>query len=298
LDTDHAHQGPIMPDGSPSAGFESPDVTQLYLNDLRRTRLLSAEEEITLGRRAHKGDRKARDHMIAANTRLVVKIARKYYYSSGLPFADLVSEGNLGLMRAVDKFDTERGFRFSTYASWWIHQFIQRGIMNQSRMIRLPVHILKEISVYQHAARVLLREIGHEPTPEEVVAKTGQSLARTRKLLANETVVSADTPAHGAESDMSLMETFAADASHAPDSLLQKQQVQNSLARWLRLLTPRQRLVLERRFGLNGSEVMTLEKVASEIGVTRERVRQIQNAALKQLRDHTLGQGVDFAHFV
>ncbi|MHB1672122.1 MAG: sigma-70 family RNA polymerase sigma factor, partial [Acidiferrobacter sp.] len=105
-------------------------------------------------------------------------------------------------------------------------------------------------------------------------------------------------PAHGAESDMSLMETFAADASHAPDSLLQKQQVQNSLARWLRLLTPRQRLVLERRFGLNGSEVMTLEKVASEIGVTRERVRQIQNAALKQLRDHTLGQGVDFAHFV
>jgi len=260
------------------------DATRLYLSEIGMNPLLTAEEEVYYSRKAQKGDEEARKRMIECNLRLVVKIARRYM-NRGLALLDLIEEGNLGLIRAVEKFDPERGFRFSTYATWWIRQTIERGIMNQTRTIRLPIHVVKEMNVYLRAARKLTQELNHEPSPEEVAQMLDKPIADVKRMMSlNERVTSADTPL-GKGSDTSILDAIPDEGNNDPAQVLQNDDVKSNLDVWLSQLNDKQREVVERRFGLHGHEVATLEEVGNEIGVTRERVRQIQIEALKRLRE-------------
>lgn len=268
------------------------DATQIYLNEIGFSPLLSAEEEVFFARKALKGDEAARKRMIESNLRLVVKISRRYV-NRGLALLDLIEEGNLGLIRAVEKFDPERGFRFSTYATWWIRQTIERAIMNQTRTIRLPIHVVKELNIYLRAARELSQKLDHEPTPEEIANLLERPVADVERMLSlNERVTSIDAPI-GNSSDRAIVDTIADPHVSDPASLLQDADLTTSLDHWLDELTEKQREVLARRFGLRGFEVSTLEEVGLEIGLTRERVRQIQVEALKRLRDIMEKQGLD-----
>jgi RNA polymerase nonessential primary-like sigma factor len=268
-----------------SSTFSSPpaDATRLYLREIGFSPLLTAEEEVFFARKSQKGDAAARRRMIESNLRLVVKIARRYM-NRGLSLLDLIEEGNLGLIRAVEKFDPERGFRFSTYATWWIRQTIERGIMNQTRTIRLPVHVLKEINIYQRAARHLSQKLDHEPTAEEVANLLDKPVDEVKEMLGlNERVASVDAPLEGDE-ERSLLDAIADERTPDPEHILQREDLQALIQEWLGELNDKQREVVERRFGLNGREIATLEEVGADIGVTRERVRQIQVEALKRLR--------------
>jgi RNA polymerase nonessential primary-like sigma factor len=268
------------------------DATQIYLNEIGFSPLLSAEEEVFFARKALKGDEAARKRMIESNLRLVVKISRRYV-NRGLALLDLIEEGNLGLIRAVEKFDPERGFRFSTYATWWIRQTIERAIMNQTRTIRLPIHVVKELNVYLRAARELSQKLDHEPSPEEIANLLEKPVEDVEHMLSlNERVTSIDAPI-GASSDRTVADTIADTHVSDPATLLQDSDLTASLDNWLEELTEKQREVLARRFGLRGYEVSTLEEVGHEIGLTRERVRQIQVEALKRLRDIMEKQGLD-----
>lgn len=268
------------------------DATQLYLNEIGYSPLLSAEEEVYFARKALKGCEASRKRMIESNLRLVVKISRRYI-NRGLALLDLIEEGNLGLIRAVEKFDPERGFRFSTYATWWIRQTIERAIMNQTRTIRLPIHVVKELNVYLRAARELSQKLDHEPTPDEIANLLDRPVADVEKMLAlNERVASMDTPI-GPSSDKSLVDTVPDQHVSDPSSILQDNDLTSSLDHWLDDLSEKQREVIARRFGLRGHETSTLEEVGREIGLTRERVRQIQVEALRRLRDILEGQGLD-----
>jgi RNA polymerase nonessential primary-like sigma factor len=259
------------------------DATQLYLNEIGYSPLLTADEEKYFSRLALKGDDSARRRMIESNLRLVVKISRRYI-NRGLTLLDLIEEGNLGLIRAVEKFDPERGFRFSTYATWWIRQTIERGIMNQTRTIRLPIHVVKELNVYLRAARELTQKLDHEPSAEEIADMLDRPASDVKRLLGlNERVTSMDTPV-GPESDRSVVDTVADTHESDPSQLLQDSDIKDSIADWLDELSEKQREVLSRRFGLRGYETSTLEEVGREIGLTRERVRQIQVEALRRLR--------------
>ena len=259
------------------------DATQLYLNEIGYSPLLTADEEKYFSRLALKGDASARSRMIESNLRLVVKISRRYI-NRGLTLLDLIEEGNLGLIRAVEKFDPERGFRFSTYATWWIRQTIERGIMNQTRTIRLPIHVVKELNVYLRAARELTQKLDHEPSAEEIADMLDKPAADVKRLLGlNERVTSMDTPV-GPDSDRSVVDTIADVHESDPSQLLQDSDIRESIADWLDELSEKQREVLSRRFGLRGYESSTLEEVGREIGLTRERVRQIQVEALRRLR--------------
>jgi len=259
------------------------DATRLYLKEIGFSPLLSAEEEVFFARKAQKGDEAARKRMIESNLRLVVKIARRYM-NRGLALLDLIEEGNLGLIRAVEKFDPERGFRFSTYATWWIRQTIERGIMNQTRTIRLPVHVLKEINIYQRAARHLAQKLDHEPTPEDVANLLDKPLDDVKHMMGlNERVTSVDAPLDS-DPDRSLLDAIADDHTPGPENVFQSEALASQITEWLDELTDKQKEVVERRFGLNGYDVSTLEEVGADIGVTRERVRQIQVEALKRLR--------------
>ena len=259
------------------------DATRLYLKEIGFSPLLTAEEEVRFARRAQKGDQPARRRMIESNLRLVVKIARRYM-NRGLTLLDLIEEGNLGLIRAVEKFDPERGFRFSTYATWWIRQTIERGIMNQTRTIRLPVHVLKEINIYQRAARHLAQKLDHEPSPEEVASLLDKPVDEVKSMLGlNERVASVDAPLDD-DPDRSLLDAIADDRTLDPEGMLQREDLRAIIQQWLGGLNNKQREVVERRFGLNGREIATLEEVGADIGVTRERVRQIQVEALKHLK--------------
>lgn len=270
------------------------DATQIYLNEIGFSPLLSAEEEVFFARKALKGDEAARKRMIESNLRLVVKISRRYV-NRGLALLDLIEEGNLGLIRAVEKFDPERGFRFSTYATWWIRQTIERAIMNQTRTIRLPIHVVKELNIYLRAARELSQKLDHEPTPEEIANLLERPVADVEHMLSlNERVTSIDAPI-GNSSDRAVVDTIADPHVSDPAALLQDADLTTSLDHWLDELTEKQREVLARRFGLRGYEVSTLEEVGLEIGLTRERVRQIQVEALKRLRDIMEKQGLDSA---
>lgn len=263
---------------------KSLDATQLYLNEIGFSPLLSAEEEVYFGRLALKGDIPARQRMIESNLRLVVKISRRYI-NRGLSLLDLIEEGNLGLIRAVEKFDPERGFRFSTYATWWIRQTIERAIMNQTRTIRLPIHVVKELNVYLRAARELAQKLDHEPTAEEIAQHVGKPVEDVEKMLGlNERVGSIDIPL-GGENEKSLVETIADEAAQDPEQRLQDDNITGNLNKWLDMLPEKHADVLARRFGLRGHEMATLEEVGREIGLTRERVRQIQVEALKRLRE-------------
>ncbi len=259
------------------------DAMRLYLSEIGFSQLLTAEEEVYYARLAQKGDVPARQRMIESNLRLVVKIARRYM-NRGLALLDLIEEGNLGLIRAVEKFDPERGFRFSTYATWWIRQTIERAIMNQTRTIRLPIHVVKEINVYLRAARKLAQTLDHEPSAEEIAELLDKPIDNVKRMLGlNERVTSVDTP-YGKDADKPLLDTIPDEVTLDPSVRLQNEGLNANIDSWLGKLNDKQREVVERRFGLHGYENSTLEQVANELGVTRERVRQIQMDALKRLR--------------
>ncbi|WP_068830630.1 RNA polymerase sigma factor RpoS [Pseudomonas sp. BMS12] len=260
------------------------DATQLYLNEIGFSPLLTPQEEVHFARLAQKGDPAGRKRMIESNLRLVVKIARRYV-NRGLSLLDLIEEGNLGLIRAVEKFDPERGFRFSTYATWWIRQTIERAIMNQTRTIRLPIHVVKELNVYLRAARELTQKLDHEPSAEEIANLLEKPVGEVKRMLGlNERVTSVDVSL-GPDSDKTLLDTLTDDRPSDPCDLLQDDDLSESIDQWLSELTDKQREVVVRRFGLRGHESCTLEEVGQEIGLTRERVRQIQVEALKRLRE-------------
>jgi RNA polymerase nonessential primary-like sigma factor len=267
------------------------DATQIYLSEIGFSPLLSAEEEVYFSTRSLKGDVAARKKMIESNLRLVVKISRRYL-NRGLPLLDLIEEGNLGLMRAVEKFDPTRGFRFSTYATWWIRQTIERALMNQTRTIRLPIHVVKELNIYLRAARQLTQKLDHEPSAEDIAEMLDKPLEDVQKLLGlNDKVTSVDMLI-GAEEHKSLLDTLADENSINPSELLTDENLRSHMESLLDQLTDNQQQVIARRFGLRGFEKETLENVGKEINLTRERVRQIQGDALKTLRGLLEGIGL------
>jgi RNA polymerase nonessential primary-like sigma factor len=267
------------------------DATRIYLNEIGRNPLLTAEEEVFYSRLAQKGEESGRQKMIECNLRLVVKISRRYL-NRGLSLLDLIEEGNLGLIRAVDKFDPERGFRFSTYATWWIRQTIERAIMNQTRTIRLPIHVVKEINVYLRAARQLSQQLDHEPSAEEIGKLLDKPVDEVKRMLGlNERIASVDSPI-SKEEDKPLIDTIPDEKESDPSTLLQEMDLNENLAEWLNHLSDKQKEVVVRRFGLQGYDSATLEEVGNEIGVTRERVRQIQMDALHKLRSIMRAEGI------
>lgn len=259
------------------------DAAQLYLREIEFSPLLTPEEEIYYGRLARAGDELGRKKMITCNLRLVVKIARRYL-GRGLPLTDLIEEGNLGLIHAVEKFDPERGFRFSTYATWWIRQNIERALMNQTRTIRLPIHVNKELNAYMRKLREMTQQLGREPTLPEMAEALGRPIDSLRKLLSfNEHVSSLDTPV-GKDGDSPLVDFVPMEEEREPAAVLEDEDISHSVENWLNQLDVKQKDVIVRRFGLHGYERSTLEQVGEELGLTRERVRQIQMDALKRLR--------------
>ncbi len=273
------------------------DATSLYLKEIGYAPLLTAEEEVFYARKLQRGSESARHRMIESNLRLVVKISRRYV-NRGLELLDLIEEGNLGLMRAVEKFDPELGYRFSTYATWWIRQTIERALMNQTRTIRLPVHVVKELNVYLRASRKLAQRLDHAPTPEEIAEEVGKPVADVLKILSlSERISSIDVPV--ADKEKTLVETIADDNVFSPEYQLEDENLMSVLNEWLEQLPEKQREVLVRRFGLLNHQEETLEQVGREIGLTRERVRQIQVDALRRLGDvlrkHGLSSDVLFA---
>ncbi len=267
------------------------DVTQLYLNEIGLAPLLTAAEEVALARRTVQGDFEARQTMIERNLRLVVNIA-KHYSNRGLTLLDLVEEGNLGLIHALEKFDPERGFRFSTYATWWIRQNIERAIMNQSRTIRLPVHIIKELNIYLRAKRHLETHGVTDASADDIAALTAHPVEDVRRIMQlNERVASLDAPLD-VDPTLSLGEAIADDNAYLPDEMLQLEEIEHHVREWLTQLNDKQRWVIERRFGLNNCEACTLEDLALELQVTRERVRQIQMESLRVLRQMLRRRGV------
>lgn len=268
------------------------DPTQIYLREIGISPLLNAEQEIQYARLAQKGDLKARNYMIQCNLRLVVKISRRYL-NRGLALLDLIEEGNLGLIRAVEKFDPERGFRFSTYATWWIRQNIERALMNQTRTIRLPIHVIKELNTYLRKSREIAQSLENEPTHEDIAAALNVSPDEVNKLFRlNEKTLSLDTPM-GEESEKPLMDALADHGSSEPASELENNNLYMRLNECLENLNEKQRSILAQRFGLYGFEEATLEEVGQKVGLTRERVRQIQVEALKHLRSVLENQGVE-----
>ena len=259
------------------------DVTQHYLNEIGAKPLFTPAEEYSWACRARAGDFVARQKMIEHNLRLVVNIA-KHYLNRGIPLLDLIEEGNLGLIHAIEKFDPQRGFRFSTYATWWIRQSIERAIMNQSRTIRLPVHVVKEINVILRALRHLELANGKETSVEQIAHLIGKPVDDVRRALTlNEHIASLDAPLE-IDPNHTIADAIADENSIDPEGLLQANEVGNLVGNWVEQLPEKQRRVLERRYGLGGADISTLEEVAAELSLTRERVRQIQIEALDQLR--------------
>lgn len=257
------------------------DATRIYLSEIGISPLLTADEEKYYSRLAQSGDESARHRMIESNLRLVVKIARRYL-NRGLPLLDLIEEGNLGLIHAVEKFDPERGFRFSTYATWWIRQTIERAIMNQSGTVRLPIHVIKDINSCLRAARSLRQQHDKEPTAAEIAEHMDREVADVERLMALHNRVTIRT---GNSSDEpGPVDRLQARRATEPPRCAQKEAMQRMVDEWVCQLDEKQRAVVDRRFGLHGFRRATLEQIGAEIGVTRERVRQIQLDALKNLK--------------
>lgn len=269
---------------------ERADITRLYLHDVECYKLLTPEDEQHYARLALQGDSVARERMIVCNLRLVVKIARRYMYR-GLELADLIEEGNLGLLRAVEKFDPERGFRFSTYGTWWIRQTIERALMNQGRTVRLPIHIAKELNAYKRAARKISQDQHHEASAGDIAEVLEREVGDVqRHMRYGERITSMSTPLHD-DPDHSLLEMIPDENNIDPADLLQGELLHGRVGAWLQQLDVKQREVIERRFGLRGYEPHTLEAIGELLGVTRERVRQIQIDALGRLRRMMLEEG-------
>jgi RNA polymerase nonessential primary-like sigma factor len=277
------------PEAELGHGFRDPDPTDMYLREIGVPALLTKEEEIHYAQLAQKGDLAAKNRMIEGNLRLVVKIARRYI-RSGLPILDLIEEGNLGLMRAVEKFDPSRGFRFSTYGAWWIQQTIERAIMSQSRTIRLPIHMVKKLNSCLRATRTLAKQLDHEPSAEEIALAWGKELPEVEKMfLLNEKVISIDMPISN-DINRPLLDTIG-HHNDDPFEHLSLHKLTARLSTWLAELTPKQREVVERRFGLNGFDATTLDQTGIDIGLTRERVRQLQTEAIRILKQMIEDEG-------
>jgi RNA polymerase nonessential primary-like sigma factor len=267
-----------------SFNYVEPDAMRLYLKEIATKPLLTATEELHLARLVCQGDQKAIQKMIESNLRLVVKIARRYL-NRGMALLDLIEEGNIGLIKAVQKFDPERGFRFSTYATWWIRQTIERSIMNQTRMIRLPVHIISEINKYLRTSKLLKHQFQREPSNEEIAHHLDKSLHSIQRMMTLlEQVTSIDMPRTD-DLEKSLLDTIPDDCNPEPSLSIEDTDMDRQLKVWLSQLHEKQRLVVEYRFGLKSAEKpLTLEETGAKLGITRERTRQIQIDALSKLR--------------
>lgn len=262
---------------------ETVDLIEQYYKEIRTAPLLTKDEEIYYTRRLRQGDESARQQMIKSNLRLVVKIAKRYI-KSGIPILDLIEEGNLGLMRAVEKFDPEKGFRFSTYGAWWIQQTIERAIMNQSRTVRVPIHVVKKVNACLRKGRELTKILDHEATASDIAMAMQRSPEEIENILAlNEKTISIDAPISDVF-DKPLLETLTDGQEFDPLDKFAAQDLQQNVERWLGNLSPKLREVVIRRYGLQGHDATTLDQTGMEIGLTRERVRQLQAEALKQLK--------------
>jgi RNA polymerase nonessential primary-like sigma factor len=281
---------------------ESSDTLTLYLRDIRRTELFTPEQEFETATRARAGDFEARQSMIEHNLRLVVSIA-KGYLGRGVPLSDLIEEGNLGLMHAIDKFEPERGFRFSTYATWWIRQSVERAVMNQSRVIRLPVHVVRELQQVLRARRTLENDPafqasrgggGEAVRVEDVAALLGRNVQEVSDLLAlAEAPRSLDAAVDRSDEDHTLADSIADEGAVDPTGVTQNHEVERLVDNWIDTLSEREREVLEGRFGLHDREPETLEVLSDRLGLTRERVRQIQNEALLKLKRQMMRSGIN-----
>ncbi len=283
-----AHDGDAESDSGLNDGL---DPVRYYLQEVRKYPLLTREQERDLARRIAQGDEEARARMIESNLRLVISIAKRYI-NRGLDFSDLIEEGNLGLIRAVEKFDGEKGFKFSTYASWWIRQAIERAIVNQSRIIRLPVHVAEDVNAYTRAVRRLKQELGYEPDLETVAKHMATDIERVRAIsqvvretLSLEMII-------GDHEDDTLKDVISDEHIVKPWEISDEERRKRCLMDWLEELSPAERRVIEFRFGLNGRGPMTLERIGRESGITRERVRQIEAHAIDKLRGITRSRNV------
>ncbi len=264
-------------------GVSTEDPVRMYLKEIGNVPLLSGEEEVELAKRVEAGDEEAKKALTEANLRLVVSIAKKYV-GRGMPFLDLIQEGNMGLMKAVDKFDYTKGYKFSTYATWWIRQAITRGIADTGRTIRVPVHMVETINKTLRMTRTLLQEFGREPTPEEVAERLNVPVSRVREVLKiSRDPVSLDTPI-GEEDDSHLGDFIEDDTALSPADSAAFSMLREELGTALESLTDRERQVVRLRFGLEDGRARTLEEVGKEFNVTRERIRQIEAKALRKLR--------------
>lgn len=266
-----------------SRGSEQIDLIEQYYKEIRLTPLLTKEEEIIFGRQVQAGCAEARHKMIKANLRLVVKIAKRYL-KSGIAILDLIEEGNIGLMRAVEKFDPEKGFRFSTYGAWWIQQTIERAIMNQSRTVRVPIHVVKQMNACLRKTRELSRTLDHEPSSHDIAKALDREAHDIDHIMSfNERTVSMDSPVSD-YMDKPLVDTLTDDKNYDPLNQFTQMNLAENMTRWLGHLSPKHREVVVRRYGLLGHDATTLDQTGIEIGLTRERVRQLQSEALKQLK--------------
>ncbi|MDD3302930.1 MAG: sigma-70 family RNA polymerase sigma factor [Candidatus Gracilibacteria bacterium] len=271
----------------------SDDSIRMYLNEIGRVPLLTQDEEIELGKRVIAGDQEARKRLAAANLRLVVSIAKKYM-GRGLGLLDLIQEGNVGLFRAVDKFDPSKGFKFSTYATWWIRQGVTRSIADQARTIRVPVHMIETINKFTHTFRRLTQELTREPLMEELATELDMDIRKVRQIMRiSQDILSIDSPV-GSEEDTSLGDFIEDDKNPSPDEQTNMKLLKENLYEMLDFLTQREKKIIIMRFGLDGGDVHTLEEVGKEFGVTRERIRQIESKTLEKLKEHPNADKIKF----
>jgi len=268
------------------------DSVQAYLQAIGNIPLLSPSEEMELAKRVAKGDEEAKRKLIEANLRLVVSIAKKYIgRSKSLTLLDLIQEGNIGLFKAVEKFDYRKGYKFSTYATWWIRQAITRALADQSKIIRIPVHMVETISKYTQVKRRLLQELGREPYPEEIAAEMGESVEKIKQIQTiNQETLSLEAPVGDDEEDATLSEFIEDEKAVIPSKEAARRLLKDQLKEILKELNPRERKILNMRFGLEDGVTHTLEEVGKVFGVTRERIRQIEAKALEKIRKHKLAK--------
>ena len=265
----------------------SADSIQMYLKEIGKVPLLSGSEEVELAKRKEKGDREAEKKLIEANLRLVVSIAKKFTGAKGLSLLDLIQEGNIGLFRAVEKFEYRKGYKFSTYATWWIRQAITRALADQSRTIRIPVHMVETINKFQQIQRQLIQDLGREPLPEEISAEMGEEINKVRHIIKiSQDTISLETTVGDNEED-STLEDFIEDVKNVtPDRSAALQLLKDYVKEVIIQLSPREQKILEMRFGLEDGVAHTLEEVGREFDVTRERIRQIEAKALEKIQKH------------
>jgi len=269
-------------------GDISSDSVQMYLREIGKVPLLTFKEEVELSKRKERNEQEAKNKLIEANLRLVVSVAKKYTGRS-LSLLDLIQEGNIGLFRAVEKFDYRRGYKFSTYATWWIRQAITRALADQSRTIRIPVHMVETINKFTQTERRLVQDLGREPMPEEIAAEMGVHLDKVRQILkVSQETVSLETSVGEDDEDSTLGDFIEDEKTPTPDRLAGQELLRNHIRDVVRDLNPREQKILNMRFGLTDGIAHTLEEVGQEFGVTRERIRQIEAKALEKIRDHGL----------